>query len=229
MPEGLSPSEVAKELRHHHHQDEARQAIGRAAPVIEVVLLSVVTIVTAWAGYSAAKWSTESRLDLAHASSLRLQANRALATAAELRNFDSSTFDAWFTAYTLGNEEKAAIAERRFRPQLRVAFDAWQATNPDTNPSAPPGPTFMKQYVQPGLAQAAALDKGADEATADGDHAGLVADNYIRITLLLAMVLFLVGIGTTFTQKGVRYVLASVGGIMLLAAVVLITQQPVPH
>jgi hypothetical protein len=87
----------------------------------------------------------------------------------------------------------------------------------------------MKQYVQPGLAQAAALDNGADEATADGDHAGLVADNYIRITLLLAMVLFLVGIGTTFTQKGVRYVLASVGGIMLLAAVVLITQQPVPH
>jgi hypothetical protein len=137
MPEGLSPSEVAKELRHHHHQEEARQAIGRAAPVIEVVLLSVVTIVTAWAGYSAAKWSTESRLDLAHASSLRLQANRALATAAELRNVDSSTFDAWFTAYTLGNEEKAAIAERRFRPQLRVAFDAWQATNPDTNPSAP--------------------------------------------------------------------------------------------
>src|SRR4051812_42735477 len=157
MPEGLPPSEVAEHVRH-HHQETAPQAIGRAIPVVEAVLLSVVTIVTAWAGYSAAKWSTESRLDLAHASSLRLQANRALATAAELRNFDSSTFDAWFTAYTLGNEEKAAIAERRFRPQLRVAFDAWQATNPDTNPSAPPGPTFMKQYVQPGLAQAAALD-----------------------------------------------------------------------
>src|SRR5215217_7479761 len=124
MSEGLSPSEVAKELRRHHEED-ARVVIGRAIPVIEAVLLSVVTIVTAWAGYSAAKWSTESRLDLAQASSLRLQANRSLATAAELRNFDSSTFGAWFTAYTLGNKEKAALAERRFRPELRVAFDAW--------------------------------------------------------------------------------------------------------
>jgi len=177
MPEGLSASEVAKKLRHHHHQEVARQAISRAVPVIEVVLLSVVTIVTAWAGYSAARWSTESR---------------------------------------------------RFRPQLRIAFDAWQATNPDTNPAAPPGPTFMKEYVQPELAQAADLDKRADEATADGDRAGLVADNYIRITLLLATVLFLVGIGTTFTQKRSRYVLASVGGVMLLAAVVLIAQQPLP-
>lgn len=229
MSEGLSPSEVAKELRHHHHEEEAREAIGRAIPVIEAVLLSIVTVVTAWAGYSAARWSTESRLDLAQASSLRLQANRSLATAAELRNFDSSTFGAWFTAYTLGDKEKAALAERRFRPQLRVAFEAWLATNPDTNPSAPPGPTFLKEYVQPDLAKAAALDKRADDATAGGDHAGLVADNYIRVTLLLATVLFLVGIGTTFKQKRVRYLLAVVGGVMLLAAVVLIAQQPLPR
>lgn len=228
MSEGLSPSEVAKELRR-HHEEEAREVIGRAIPVIEAVLLSVVTIVTAWAGYSAAKWSTDSRLDLAQASSLRLQANRSLATAAELRNFDSSTFGAWFTAYVLGNKEKAALAERRFRPQLRVAFDAWLATDPDTNPSAPPGPTFMKEYLQPDVVKAAALDKRADEATASGDHAGVVADNYIRVTLLLATVLFMVGIGTTFKQRRVRYVLAVVGGVMLVAAVVLITQQPLPR
>ena len=136
MSEGLSPTEVAKELRHrhHHHEEEAREAIGRTIPIMEAVLLSVVTIVTAWAGYSAAKWSTDSRLDLAQASSLRIQANRALDTAAELRNFDSSTFNAWFIAYTLGNEQKMAIAERRFRPQFKVAFDAWLATSPGHQP-----------------------------------------------------------------------------------------------
>jgi hypothetical protein len=80
--------------------------------------------------------------------------------------------------------------------------------------------------VQPDLAKAAALDKMANEATAGGDHAGLVADNFIRITLLLATVLFPVGIGTTSKRKRVRYVLAVVGGVILLAAVVRIAQQP---
>ena len=35
-------------------------------------------------------------------------------------------------------------------PSFRVAFDAWRATNPETNPNAPRGPTFMPQYHQPG-------------------------------------------------------------------------------
>jgi hypothetical protein len=116
------------------------------------VLLSIVTIVTAWAGYSAAKWTTESRLELAEASALRTEANRALTAAADIRNFDSSTFGAWFTAYTLGNEAAMEIAERRFRPEFQVAFDAWLATDPATNPDAPPGPTYMPEYRQPELA-----------------------------------------------------------------------------
>jgi hypothetical protein len=196
---------------------------------LEAVLLSVVTIVTAWAGYSAAKWGTESRLELAHGSALRIEANRAFATAMETRNFDASTFNTWFIAYTLGNPEKMAIAERRFRPEFRVAFEAWRATDPDHNPSAQPGPTYMPQYRQPQKDQADALDRRADAATASGYHSASVADNYVRITVLLATVLFLVGIGSTFKVKQVRVVLASVGAVMLVTAVTLIAQQPRPH
>ena len=39
--------------------------------VLEALLLSVVTIVAAWSGYSAAKWGTESSLNLAKASATR--------------------------------------------------------------------------------------------------------------------------------------------------------------
>ena len=41
-----------------------------------------------------------------------------------------------------GPEQRVmAISERRFRPDFRVAFDAWRATKPETNKNAPPGPT----------------------------------------------------------------------------------------
>ena len=96
----------------------------------------------------------------------------------ELRNFDSSTFEAWFAAYTAGSEPAMALAERRFRPEFRIAFDAWRATNPESNPRAPPGPTYMPQYRQPELARAARLDREADEAHA----AGVVAGNDLTTT-----------------------------------------------
>jgi hypothetical protein len=229
MSEGLSAAEVAKEHQRHREHSTHNPQLGRLVPVIEAVLLSIVTIVTAWAGYSAAKWSTESRVELAHASSLRLQANRAFTTALEVRNFDSSTFNAWFTAYTLDNPEKMRIAEKRFRPAFRVAFDAWRATDPETNPDAPPGPTYMPQYKQPEQALADRLDARAEAAISDGEHFGGVADDYVRITLLLAAVLFLVGIGTTFLGQNIRYGIAGVGSLLLVTALVLILQQPVPH
>ena len=192
------------------------------------MLLAFVTIATAWAGYSAATWSTESRLDLARASTLRVEANRALGKAQELRNFDASTFNTWFAAYVLGDEAQMALAERRFRPQFKAAFDAWQATDPENDPSAPPGPTFMPQYRQPGEARAARLDRQADALAASGDEAAETADNYVRVSMVLAAVLFVVGIGTTFELRRIRWALAALGGVLLLGAVVIFTQQPVP-
>jgi hypothetical protein len=196
--------------------------------IAEGIILAIVTLTAAWSGYVAAKWGTESRLQLAEASTARTEANRADLTALTVRNFDVSTFNAWFIAYTLDDPQKMAIAERRFRPEFRVAFDAWQATHPDTNPQAAPGPTYMPQYRLAETAQAGALDAKADLLSARGGHAGTVADNYIRITVVLAGVLFLIGIGTRFSLAGVRYALLGVGGTLLLAALVLISLQPGP-
>jgi hypothetical protein len=231
VSEGLSAGEAANDLRRHngHAADHEENHLGPLIPVIEVLLLSVVTIVTAWAGYSAAKWSTESRLELADASSLRLQANRALADAMETRNFDSSTFGAWFTAFTLDKPAKMAIAERRFRPAFRVAFDAWRATDPEHNPKAPPGPTYMPEYRQPQQARANALDTRSEASFEAGERSGAVADEYVRITVILAAVLFLVGIGTTFKGKLIRYGVSGVGALLLTAALVLIAEQPWPR
>ena len=96
-----------------------------------------------------------------------------------------------------------ANAKRRFRAEFAVAFDAWRATNPETNPAAPRGPTYVPQYGQPALDQAKALDKKAHEALAAGVSAGRTSDNYVRATVYLASVLFLVASAPT-SRAGVR-------------------------
>ena len=118
------------------------------------------------------------------------------------------------------------IAERRFRPQFRVAFNARMATNPLHNPNAPPGPTYMPQYKQPAQAQANALDSAADAKFDAGDQAALVSDDYVRITVFLAAVLFLVGIGSSFKLHSIRYALIAFGSVLLILSLVLILRQP---
>ncbi len=237
MPEGLDPIEAGKKLHEHGETLDRRTEPGdghggaddrhsRIVQVCEAVLLALVTITAAWAGYSAARWSTASRVDIAESSTLRNLATRDNLTALSLRDFDSSTFNAWFIAFTLNNPQKEAIAERRFRPEFRVAFNAWLATDPMHNPNAPPGPTYMPQYKQPAQAQANKLDSEAAAKFQVGNNAGLVGDDYVRITVFLAAVLFLVGIGSSFKLRGVRYALVAFGSVLLIISVVLILQQP---
>jgi hypothetical protein len=228
MPEGLSAGEVGKEVAEHGKHAEHSSRHDRLISIAEAVLLSLVTLALAWSGYSAAKWSTESSVSLAAASAARTKANRAQIDALELRNFDASTFNAWFGAFAVGNEELAAVAERRFRPEFRVAFDAWRATKPETNPDAPAGPTYMPQYRQPELVRARVLDEEADVEFALGSEAGKTSDDYVRTTVFLASVLFLVGLSTHFPLRGVRYGLIALGVVLLVVSVVQLVQLPRP-
>ena len=231
MSEGLSAADVGRNISEHakhHRSGPPHDRRDRILAVVEAVLLSLVTLAAAWSGYSAAKWSTESRISLTAAVDDRAKANRASSRAQELRNFDSSTFQAWFAAYVAGNESAMEIAERRFRPEFQVAFDAWLATSPETNPNAPPGPTYMPEYAQPGLAEAVELDRKADASFAEGTAAGVTSDKYVRVTVFLASVLFLVGISTHFPYRGVRYALVGLGGAVLVVSLVLLSQLPLP-
>ncbi len=228
---GLSPAEVGKEIAEHkHHAEHQGEATGRdrIITIIEAILLAVVAVLAAWSGFASSKWGTESSLTLARASAARTKSNRADLEALDQRNFDASTFNAWFSAYVADNQPAVKIAAERFSPQFRVAFNAWIATDPATNPHAPPGPTYMPEYKQPELAEADALDAKADALYADGAKAGGTADDYVRTTVFLASVLFLVGISGHFRVRAARYGLIAVGGAILTTAVIILILAPKP-
>ena len=135
MAEGLAPGEVAGEIsRHKKHTAAGGHADGtehgtrehdRMLSIVEAVLLAVVALLAAYTGYASAKWGTESSVRLATASAARTEANRAALDAQDTKNFDSTTFNTWFTAYVAGNAPAQAVAVRRFRPQFKVARTHW--------------------------------------------------------------------------------------------------------
>ena len=238
MPEGLSPAEVGKEIAEHkkrlEEQSPDTQADGEARrqdrwlSILEAILLSLVAVLAAYSGYAAAKWGTESSVTLAKASAERTKANREDIEGIVTRTLDSASFNAWFTAFTAGNANAERLAIKRLRPGYRPAFFAWLATDPAHNPNAPPGPAYMKQYVIPQETAAAALDAAADSAFTTGAAAGSTADKYIRDTVFLATVLFLVGISGHFRIRSARLGLIGIGGLLLAFAVFQLLGLPEP-
>lgn len=228
MGEGLSASEVGKEIATHRKHNGDSDAEHRAVTIAEAVLLAVVALLAAWSGYAAAKWSTESRLDLAAASSARTKSSQSDLEAMEARNFDSMTFNAWFDAWVQGDTTAMELAERRFRPEFAAAFDAWIATDPANDPDAPKGPTYMDQYRQPAKERSRTLSAEADARFQDGAESGETADAYVRITVLLASVLFIVGISSQFRLRSARIGLIAVGTAILVYAVALLAAAPKP-
>ena len=236
MPEGLSAAEVGKEIAEHreHAQHPAsaehtkHASRDRIISIAEALILSIVALLAAWSGYSAAKWSTEASLSLAKASSTRTRANTNQIQATQIRTLDSVSFNAAETAYASGDTALFRVTVKRMRPGYRPAVTAWLALHPLKNPHAPPDPSYMPQYRIPQEATARTLSARADDLFAEGAAAANTGDKYVRLTVLLAAVLFLVGIGSRFPVRGARYGLIAVAGALLVVSVIQLLGLPGP-
>jgi hypothetical protein len=229
VAEGLNPAEVGREISEHRERTAASQERrDRWLSITEAAMLSVVAVIAAWSGYSAAKWGTESSVQLAKASSTRTKASRAELEGNQIRTLDSVSFNAAFDALVAKDSNAFRLAVKRLRPGYRPAFDAWLATHPLTNNNAPPGPAYMPQYRIPQEQEGRRLEAAADGHFSDGQRAGGTSDKYIRITVFLATVLFLVGISSHFPRHSGRYGLIAIASALLVLSIVQLLNLPGP-
>jgi hypothetical protein len=182
----------------------------------------------AWSGYSAAKWSTESSLSLSKASAARSEASADQIQATQIRTLDSVSFNAVEGAYVTHNTKLFNLTIKRLRAGYKPAFNAWLATHPLKNPNAPADPSDMPQYVIPQEKQAAVLTARANELFSEGQSAAGTGDKYVRLTVLLAAVLFLVGIGSRFPARAARHGLVAVAAGLLVVCVIQLLGLPGP-
>jgi len=117
--------------------------------VVEVIVLALVAIATAWSGYQAAKWDGRQSLLYGTASTDRFKADAASTAGGQELVADASLFTAWLQATAAHDSTLAALYVRRFTPHYRAAFQAWLKTDPLTNSAAPAGPAYMPQYRNP--------------------------------------------------------------------------------
>jgi hypothetical protein len=113
-------------------------------------------------------------------------------------------FNAWLQARAAGDRQLQSMFVRRFTPEYRSAFEAWLKTDLFTDPAAPAGPGYMPEYRSPGLEEAKRLNARASAAFEAGTATRETADRYVRVTVVFALVLFLVAVGQRFRLRGMR-------------------------
>src|SRR5262245_30997432 len=109
-PAGDHPSADAAPARHE-----------RLLGITEAVLLSLVALMAAWSGYSAASWDTKSADLLGKSQEIQVEAQAAREDALQVRTFDSVAFDAAFSAHVADDREAFGLAIKRLRPGYRRA------------------------------------------------------------------------------------------------------------
>jgi hypothetical protein len=225
MPEGLS-GEVAHKLS---EQEEAGEHPGRwhgLLEIVEVIILAVVAIATAYSGLQASRWEARQSLRYGQANQQRFAADAASTLAGQTLTADAAMFTAWLQAHSAGDTQLQALIVRRFTPDYRVAFDAWLHTNPFANPSAPFGPAAMPQYSNPNQQKATQLNEQAAATFEEGTRAGETADRYVRDTVLFAAVLFLVAVAQRFRLLPARITLAVIAGGLLIFVAISVVELP---
>jgi len=221
MPEHSANLEIAQHMGEHSPGSKAEPGRRREEilEIAQAVLLALVAISTAWSGYQAARWdSNSSQLD-GQSAHLRSMAAWPEPRAGQLYLLDSATFDFWLQATSRGDVQTASLYEARFRAEYRVAFDAWIELDPLHNPSAPPEPSLMPQYHVSESDLADSLDAQASAALEAGNVARDNGDEYVRLTVVLAAVLFLIAVSQRFGIAAIRIGLLTVALLLLAYSV----------
>ena len=217
---GESPLPAAKPL--------TRQLLTeRWLEVISAIMLGVVAVATAWSGYQGARWGGVQSTKYTEAAAKRVESTRAQTLAGQNRLYDVSLFNQWLDATYHNDTALATAYEKRFRPEFRPAFEAWLATNPQSNPNAPPGPLFMPEYKVSLAEQADQLEAEAAATFDEGKAAYEQSGAYVLNTVFLATVLLFITLAQRFKWVPVRIVILLIALGMLLVGLYRLFTFPV--
>jgi hypothetical protein len=200
---------------------------GSWQELLVTVLLVVAATATSWSSYQATRWNGEQAAAAGRTNAIRIEAARAQGLGQAQTQVDVATFIAWADADRRGDSRLAAFYMDRFRDEFQPAYAAWMATEPFSNPDAPPTPFVMDEYQVASRNEAERLDAAAETSAAEVRLNIQRSSNYVLTVVLYAVVLFFAGMSTRLRNRRLRWVTTLAGCVLLIATLVWIATFPV--
>lgn len=195
--------------------------------LLVTVLLVVGAVAASWSSYQATRWNGEQAKAAGKTSAIRISAARAAGLATAQKQVDVATFLAWTDAEGHDDSVLQAFYVDRFRPEFKTAFDAWLATDPFEDSSAPKTPFAMPEYQQEAEKDAARLDEQAEASAAKVATYIQRSSNYVLSVVLYTIVLLFAGMAGKMTSRRLRVGVVAAAYVVLLVAIAWVATFPV--
>jgi hypothetical protein len=210
--------------------------------IVATVVMAFAALATAWSAFQSDQWGDTMSFSLSEAAAARTDSTRLYARAGQLSEADVSSFFAWLESveeevasgdaeviegYTPDPETFSGFIYNRFRPEFAVAMDAWLATEPLTNPDAPPTPFLMEEYQVAEEIEAEALHREAEEKAATAHAADDNDDKYVISTIIFAGIFLFAGLSTKMRSPLGQYLMLGFSLVLLIGGVIYILTVPI--
>jgi len=197
--------------------------------LIAAILMSLVVIATAWSAYQSTLWGGIQTFTLREVTSASNKVTMTTLQQGQYTIIDVLTFMEYINALRNNDQKLSEFYYDRFRPDFKPAVEAWLETKPFENPDAPPHPFGMTEYRKTFSEEAERFATESAMKLQEAEQANLNSDNYVLMTVIYAGILFIGGIFSNFSKKGVRLELLVMGwGIFAIATFFLLTMPVAP-
>ncbi len=185
-------------------------------------ILGLTVVVTAWCGYQHELWSSALTFELKAANTAHREFTTAELKERQASIIDVISFNGYLDAVSNHNQKLIDYYKNSFRPEMKVAFDAWLKTDPLNNTGEKTTTPFdMPEYLLPlDSDKVQGFLQTADEKSQNADSMSSIASNYVFFTSLYASVSFLEGIGRVFASKKIQGIFLVMGAIIFSATTI---------
>lgn len=202
---------------------------NRRLETVASIMLAAAGVASAWATYQSSLWGGIQASSYATGSARVTEAARLELQAGQKAGMDTALYMAWLSAAAADDRELMTFYERRFAPGFRKVFAEWRAQYPeDLRGQVRQGPAVpLPRAEHPEALEASRLRQEASNLFSKADKANATGDRYVASTVILALILFLLGISTVARSERQRRLLVILAGGLGVAVLVFLLRLSV--
>jgi hypothetical protein len=202
---------------------------NRRLETVASIMLAAAGVASAWATYQSSLWGGIQASSYATGSARVTEAARLELQAGQKAGMDTALYMAWLSAAAADDRELMTFYERRFAPGFGKVFAEWRAQYPeDLRGQVRQGPAVpLPRAEHPEALEASRLRQDASNLFSKADKANATGDRYVASTVILALILFLLGISTVARSERQRRLLVILAGGLGVAVLVFLLRLPV--
>lgn len=161
---------------------------------LTLVTMGIAMISIAWCSYQSNQWNGVQTFKLRAVNNDNAQAIELNLQQGQHTSVDVLIFTHYADAVFKNDTKLSKFYYDRFPPELKVAVNAWLKTDPFNNPNAPLHPFNMKEYNRTYALESQQFLKKMQLDLQEARDANNTSSNYILMTVIFSMSLFITGI-----------------------------------